>query len=173
MKKRMFFLVLVMGFAGIFNLQAQTLSPTVISSSGGYYSAGGASLSFTVAEMTMVQTFSSTGNILTQGFQQPEDYGVGITETPVLSGDVLIYPNPSSGNFVLSFNSFENSETTINMYNLVGQVVMTKSVSQVKGLNTVNFDIRDFSQGIYMLELTLANSKGEKKTEYHKINLVY
>jgi hypothetical protein len=56
---------------------------------------------------------------------------------------------------------------------LVGQVVLTKSVSQVKGLNTVDFDISSFSQGIYMLELALTNTKGEKKATYQKINLVY
>jgi len=161
----------VMLFTGM--LQAQTLSPTVISSSGGFYTSANAMLSFTVAEMTMVQTFTTAGNILTQGFQQPEDMSVSIQETPTVSGVIMIYPNPTIGNFTLSYVSNENAETTINLYNIVGQVVLSKSVSQVKGLNTVNFDISSFSQGIYMLELTLTSAKGDKKATYQKINLVY
>jgi hypothetical protein len=161
----------VMLFTGM--LQAQTLSPTVISSSGGFYTSANAMLSFTVAEMTMVQTFTTAGNILTQGFQQPEDMSVSIQETPTVSGEIMIYPNPTNGNFTLSYVSNENAETTINLYNIVGQVVLSKSVLQTKGLNSVNFDISSFSQGIYMLELTLTSAKGDKKATYQKINLVY
>ena len=171
MKNNLFTLIAMLCFAGF--IQAQTLSPTVVSSSGGYFTTAGGSLSFTVAEMTMVQTFTTSGNILTQGFQQPEDLNVSIAETPSLTGEVLIYPNPTNGNFTLSYLSNETSVTTIKLYNLVGQVVLTKSVAQVNGLNTVDFDISSFSQGIYMLELTLLNNKGEKKATYQKINLVY
>jgi hypothetical protein len=171
MKNKLIILIAMLGFTSL--VQSQTLSPTVVSSSGGYFTSASASLSFTVAEMTMVQTFTTAGNILTQGFQQPEDYSVSIQETPALTGDLVVYPNPTNGNFTLSYVSNENTETTINLYNLVGQVVLSKSVSQVKGLNTVNFDISSFSQGIYMLELSLTNTKGEKKATYQKINLVY
>jgi len=154
-------------------MQAQTLSPTVISSSGGFYSNTSGMLSFTVAEMTMVQTFSAGSNILTQGFQQPEDYTVGIVEPPVVSGDILIYPNPTNGNFTLNYYNYDNSETTLRLFNLSGQVLMEKQVSQLVGLNTINFNISDFSQGMYILELATTNSKGEKNSSYHKINLVY
>jgi hypothetical protein len=173
MRKKILIKCVLLVFAGVLRLQAQTLSPTVVSSSGGYFTSANASLSFTVAEMTMVQTFTTAGNILTQGFQQPEDMSVSIQETPTVSGEIMIYPNPTNGNFTLSYVSNENSETTINLYNLVGQVVLSKSVSQVKGLNTVNFDISSFSPGIYMLELSLTNARGEKKATYQKINLVY
>ncbi|MFH0865455.1 MAG: T9SS type A sorting domain-containing protein [Bacteroidota bacterium] len=161
----------LMLFTGI--LQSQTLSPTVISSSGGFYSTGSAMLSFTVAEMTMVQTFTAGGNFLTQGFQQPEDYIVGITENPTVTGDILIYPNPTNGIFTLNYFSNSSGENVIKMYNLVGQVVLTKAVLQSEGTNTVTFDIGSFSQGIYMLELTTENSKGENQINYNKINLVY
>jgi hypothetical protein len=130
-------------------------------------------LSTTVGEMTMVQTFTSTGNILTQGFQQPEDYTVGIVEPPVVSGDILIYPNPNNGSFMLSFTNDNNSETNIRMYNLAGQVVLEKQVSPLAGLNTIKFDISAYSEGMYIMEISTINSKGEKKSSYHKINLVY
>ena len=160
-------------FAGIIPLHSQTLLPTVVSSAGGYFTTASASLSFTVAEMTMVQTFTTAGNILTQGFQQPEDLNVSIAETPTLTGGILVYPNPTNGYFTLSYMSNENAETTICMYNLVGQIIFSKSLFQVKGLNTVNFDISSFSQGIYMLELTLKNGSGVKKVSYQEINLIY
>ena len=50
---------------------AQTLSPKVIASTGGYTMGGGKSLSWTLGE-TFTATLSSVNNKLTQGFQQPE-----------------------------------------------------------------------------------------------------
>lgn len=172
MKNRLLTLIAVMGIFGL-TARSQTLSPTVISSSGGFYNNSSGMLSTTVAEMTMVQTFQSGSNFLTQGFQQPEDYTVGIVETPVVSGEFLIYPNPTNGSFVLSFTGNNNTETSIRLFNLAGQVVLEKQVTQSAGLNTINFDISTFSQGMYILGLATTNSKGEKNSSYHKINLVY
>jgi hypothetical protein len=163
----------MLGIVSALSVRSQTLTPTVISSSGGFYSSTNAMLSFTVAEMTMVQTFTTAGNILTQGFQQPEDFSTGIPEIPTSAESALIYPNPTNGSFTLSYLNNGNAQATINIYNLTGQIVLSQNISQVSGLNTVDFDISAYSQGIYMLGLTLTNSKGEKKTDYHKINLIY
>ena len=156
-----------------FTAKSQTLTPSVVSSSGGFYSNGSGMLSFTVAEMTMVQTFSSINNMLTQGFQQPEDLTTGVNEQVAESGDISLYPNPSNGNFVLSYTNNDNSEVLIRIYNLAGQVVLEKQASQSIGSNKVNFDISNFNQGMYILELTTTNANGEKKSGYHKISLVY
>jgi len=172
MKSKFLILIAVFGICGI-TARSQTLSPTVISSSGGFFTSGSAELSTTVAEMTMVQTFSDGSNYLTQGFQQPEVVTVGINEIPVASNDILVYPNPTSGSFALSFNSEGNSESSIRIYNLAGQVVVEKQLTQAVGLNTVDFDLSNFSQGMYILELASTNAKGEKSMSYHKINLVY
>jgi len=171
MKKLFIFLFVI----GIFPIIAssQTLSPTVISSSGGFFSNSNGMLSFTVAEMTMVETFSQPGNILTQGFQQPEDMSVGINETTVETGGTLIFPNPTNGHFTLNYYNYDNSQTTINLYNMVGQIVLSKTVSQTVGLNIQKFDISLYSQGMYLLEYTSTNSKGEKKTSIHKLSLEY
>ena len=54
----------------IITLSAQSLSPQVIASAGGYQSNAAGSLSFTIGE-TNTQTLSSATHMLTQGFQQP------------------------------------------------------------------------------------------------------
>ncbi len=97
--------------------------------------------------MTMVQTFTDGSNYLTQGFQQPEVVTVGINEIPVVSNDILVYPNPTNGSFVLSFTSDGNSQSGIRIYNLAGQVVVEKQLAQAVGLNMVDFDLSIFSQG--------------------------
>ena len=56
----------------VLNLNSQTTTPNVVSTSGGFYANSTASLSVTVGELTSVSTVSnaSINLILTQGFQQ-------------------------------------------------------------------------------------------------------
>ena len=172
MKRKLLCLIMVVGLYS-YSIQSQSLTPTVISSSGGYYTSTNARLSFTVAEMTMVKTFTSTGNILTQGFQQPENVLVSVNDPEVISEDVIVYPNPTSGKLSVCYLGYNNFETIINIYNLLGQKVYSIPFSEKKGQNTINLDINYFNQGIYLLELKTKNIKAENITTYHKINLVY
>lgn len=155
------------------SMQAQTLSPVVISSSGGFYSAGGNSLSVTVAEMTMVQSFLQPTNMLTQGFQQPEQLTTGVAETEAMQGEVVVYPNPSNGRFNISYNALNEGNYQVKIYNMVGQVVYNQSYGAAFGPNTIQLNIDQFGQGIYMLELKSTDTNGKQKSSIHKINLVY
>ena len=108
MKNILFKTTLIVWFAFMIQLEinAQSLSPQVIASAGGYQTSASGSLSFTIGE-TNTQTLSSATHKLTQGFQQPfeinllnvkaylQGYYVGSGQM----GDVLlnqgVYANPS------------------------------------------------------------------------------
>ena len=103
---------------------AQMLTPTVIASTGGFSSNANGSLSYTVGEMTMVQTFSANGNILTQGFQQPNDNITGLIDmTKDEFGSFAVYPNPAVDNLTFGFQLPEASKVRVTLYNAVGQLV--------------------------------------------------
>jgi len=139
----------VLGIMTTCFMQAQSLSPTVIASSGGYLSNSSGSLSATIAEMTMIETFHATASILTQGFQQPDDATSSIDE-PTLA-EVSIYPNPTNGQFSLTINASANGSATVRIYDLLGQTVKQQEISISNGVNRLMFDIRGCSAGIYML----------------------
>ena len=157
------------------SMNAQTLSPWVISSSGGFYPSlgGSASLSFTVAEMTMVQTFTQPSNILTQGFQQPEQLTTSVFESNEAEIDVMIYPNPTNGLFSITFKSDAEEDYQITIYNLVGQRVYSQSHAAAIGPNQFKIDIGQYRQGIYLLEMSKMSSNGNKNTGLYKVNLVF
>ena len=156
------------------SIYSQQLDRQVLVPVAGLASGVSVNYSQTVGE-TAIVIVSCTDFLFTQGFQQPEDYSLSINEPPaVTGGDVIIYPNPTSGNFTLNYISTNNFETIIKLYDLLGQVVYSKTTPQTIGLNSVSFDISTFNQGIYLLALTTSDSKGENKnTHFHKINLVY
>ena len=154
------------------SVQAQTLSPSVISAGGGYATSASASLSYTVAEMTMVETFTQASSMLSQGFQQPELLTVSINEEQISQGEILLYPNPTNGQVSLSYQSGESAQNSVKIYNLLGAIVLSETYSASSGLNTLNFDLSQYNQGIYILELS-TEQQGRKITSVHKINLVY
>jgi hypothetical protein len=80
------------------NVQSQTLSPFVIPSCGTYFQNGGSSISSTIGE-TFTNTLSSSNNILSQGFQQPEvDVRTNsLFAGPYCNGDSLTIPFSATG----------------------------------------------------------------------------
>lgn len=171
MKNKIIYLWAFFAFA-VISVQAQTLSPVVISAGGGYTTSATGSLSYTVAEMTMVETFVKGSSILTQGFQQPELLAVSIPEQEIAQSDILLYPNPTNGQISLSYQSATTTQNSVKIYNILGAVLLSETYYASKGLNTLAFDLSRYNQGIYFLELT-TEQQGKQITSVHKINLAY
>lgn len=152
---------------------AQTLSPVVISSSGGYSANGTAMLSSTVGEMTMVETFSNAGVILTQGFQQPVDFGVSTEDIEALSDLVSLGPNPTHGSVNLIFSSNAAFMIKINVFDMRGRIIYENEVEKSADNNFVKMNFSALACGDYILEFT-ASGKGSDvpKSFSRKISIV-
>lgn len=88
--KKVLTIVSLLGFVSFLN--AQSLSPDVITASGDYYENANVSISWTLGE-TVTETFTGTNVILTQGFQQP--FGIQIMG---IDFDLLVFiEGPYSG----------------------------------------------------------------------------
>jgi hypothetical protein len=94
MKSRNFFL-LILSFSISFSY-SQSIQNDVIATSGDSFKSDQSLLSWTLGEC-VVETYSSNGIQLNQGFHQPYFYFSEIQETDSLDFKVTIYPNPTSG----------------------------------------------------------------------------
>ena len=127
--------------------QAQSLSPKVIASAGGYQSNTAGSLSFTIGE-TNTQTFTSATHMLTQGFQQSfklnllnlKAYLQGYYVGSGLMKDVLfnqsVYVSPSTITDTITIELHD----AIAPYNLVSshtQVLSQNGTATIQGLGAV------------------------------------
>lgn len=76
-----------------------------------------------------------------------------------------VFPNPGNGIYQLQFN--ENaSQTTLNVYNALGQIVLSKTKLDISKDKPLEIDLTSFSKGVYLLEI----NSGE---EQHKSRLVF
>jgi type IX secretion system substrate protein len=161
MKKLSFVFAMALVSLGI---SAQSLTPTVIASTGGFSSNANGSLSYTVGEMTMVQTFSANNNILTQGFQQPNDISIGILEvTQDDFGSFVVYPNPAVDNTWLAFQMPEAGRVTISLYDMLGQKISdVYAANYSNGKISAETNVSSLAASMYFMTLTFVSAQDGK-----------
>ena len=141
----------------------QQLVPIVVSSSGGFYNSSSGMLSFTTGEMTAVETYTSPAVILTQGFQQPWDFGTYVIEHPGSDFSFSIYPNPSQGKLTLLTGSEENTDLKVRISDLLGRQLLQAEFYHQSKLQLQTLDLSHATPGIYFLTIAIhrANSSIE------------
>jgi type IX secretion system substrate protein len=167
--KKIIYLLLI--FA-VFQVKAQSVSPYVIASTGGYFSNSNFSVSSTFGELTMVETFHN-GDYLTQGFQQPWPLVTGIDNPIPGTNEVNVYPNPSNGNFTFSFNFPSGGTINYRLYDMLGRSIDNSAANFTLGLNMKDFNYTDLAQGIYFLESDVQLSNGKSIKNVLKINIIH
>jgi hypothetical protein len=67
---------------------------------------------------------------------------------------VSTFPNPSNGQFHLSFNCEKEQECLINVYDLSGRMVLEKNISAMEGNNLVEVNASSLISGMYLMRLS-------------------
>ena len=65
--------------------------------------------------------------------------------------DIILYPNPSNGNFKIKFNNKSRNITNIKVFDLLGKIVHTSVHSSG---NEIDVELRNCPDGIYSVKLT-------------------
>ncbi len=76
---------------------------------------------------------------------------------------ILIYPNPSNGEFNLEYKGTAPGKVLVTVYSLSGQEVLNREFQCIEGLNTYSIDLGRLSHGMYFLELRDQEGKAFEK----------
>ena len=78
---------------------------------------------------------------------------------------VIVAPNPvNENNIVVSYSSAsDNVTTTINIYDVTGQIVYKQNVNSSEGTNAVVIDVSTLSKGMYFISVSDQNKSGKTK----------
>lgn len=167
---------IILYFLAIVSLEAgaQSLSPTVVASSGGFFSNASGMLSETVGELAAVTTLSSANNFLTQGFQQPSDFSTGVTTTVSPDFSFAVFPNPSEGLFNVVVHSGKDMSLQLTVYDMLGKKIFQSANIISAGKNILQLNLSQRIAGIYLLECLFTNpANGKQNRNYLKLNLNY
>jgi len=153
---------------------AQSLTPTVIASSGGFSSNGAGMLSYTIGELAAITTLSSANNFLTQGFQQPSDFGVYVPMVNEPNFSMNVFPNPSEGIFNISIKTPKEFSLTFFVYDMLGKLIISSDKKVLRGNTLLPLDLSHKIAGVYLLECVFTNRvTREQFKNYSKLHLIY
>ena len=72
--------------------------------------------------------------------------------------EVKLFPNPSKGDVTVSINAVDANNTTIEVSNLLGQVVFTTNNELVAGNNDIKLDLSSLEAGQYVVRISNENT---------------
>ncbi|MBL7837846.1 MAG: PKD domain-containing protein, partial [Bacteroidetes bacterium] len=82
-----------------------------------------------------------------------------ITDAESMNNAVQVYPNPNSGVFNVTLNAEISGSMTVNVYNVLGELVKTITVDG----NSTSVDLTEFASGVYTVKVIADNQIATKK----------
>jgi len=87
---------------------------------------------------------------------------VGISEV-VNNVEFSVYPNPNTGQFIVELNNLDNNEYTIEIRNIIGQLVVNETVNDSNGNFYKKMNLNTGKNGVYFISLVSESGKITKK----------
>jgi len=139
---------------------AQSITPSVINSTGGTTTVGNLVVDWNVGE-SMITT-QTNGYIVTNGQLQPVD-GIISVEELNSSWNVSVYPNPTRDEFVITAPSSGIYEASF--FDLAGKFISKQTL-----MSTNRMDVRSLANGSYYLQVRNTTSQEFKTITLIKAN---
>lgn len=70
-----------------------------------------------------------------------------------------LYPNPSQGNFTLSFEAETTDSRLVEILDMTGRSILKQSYDVVPGKNEISFDLTARPHGVYLLKTDTYSAK--------------
>lgn len=146
--------LLLFGYAGLQNVTAQTIERTVWATDGGEYEGAAQSISWTIGEPCS-EAFTSGGEIITQGFHQPEiNLSTSIASDDAENGMLSVYPNPVSQYINLNFEGLLPGGYVAELYSLTGALIQEHSIQVISDKQITRLDLKnDLPDAEYILRI--------------------
>jgi len=128
------------------------LTPSVIASGGGDAETGNLRVSWTIGDLA-VATLTEGNLMITQGFQQPFDVGVGTNPAETL-WEISLYPNPVKDVLMIRFGMEQPADFLIEVRDMTGRILSVREQRHVLPGQVLRINTSEYSEGIYVMKLS-------------------
>ena len=84
-------------------------------------------------------------------------------EDVAFKNSISLFPNPNNGQFEVNFNARKDADVTIDIIDIVGKTIQSQSLKNLNGFVKKAIDIKNFSKGIYLMNLTFEGKTYTKR----------
>jgi hypothetical protein len=88
---------------------------------------------------------------------------VSIKENVKNLSDFSIFPNPAKESAVINLNSAKAMQSSLSVYNALGEVVVQKDLSLLEGKNKIELNTENLKSGIYFVSIANGSNSISKK----------
>jgi len=169
--KKMTFLLMICLFPVAF-ANAQSTGPATLNASGGTTSIAGNDFEWSIGEMTMVSTFSSSSITVTQGVLQPAAVSDGVKNVNSLEKSLHVFPNPASTYVELQYSSSSGGRLSYKLTDMLGRVARTGTAKVAGGTLELQVEVTELAAATYLLEVTVENENGAVEATSYKIDKI-
>ena len=120
----------------------------VVSSNGDSKSAAGVEVSWTIGE-TVIETFVSDANTLTQGFHQTKLTITALSEILFPGLEIKVFPNPTQDFITIQFSEYIE-DSRYSLYDFTGKLIENKLINSAD----TEINMEKYASGQYILKLT-------------------
>ncbi|MBU6204360.1 MAG: T9SS type A sorting domain-containing protein [Bacteroidetes bacterium] len=153
------------------HIRAQSLTPTVVSSTGNFKVTGGYSLSSTVGE-PITTTVTSANYILTQGFQQQSLKGVSVQEIQTENLNINVFPNPAAEEVHVLILSPRASNTQVKMFDIIGREIIVPTTIINEGTQKqFTLNLNSLSASMYFISVYDQINRTTQTIKIQKVTL--
>jgi hypothetical protein len=164
MKRIVFFCTALLTITVLLN--AQSISPQVIATTGEHFADSNFQVSWTLGE-PLTTTISNGNIVLTQGFHQTFITVTSVKENIASTIDILVYPNPTSAavNISLANNS---EDLQIEFFDMSGKLVFKDKIAANQSHYHINMS--EYAASNYILHLFSLKDGNGNNYKIEKVN---
>lgn len=137
---------------------------TALNASGNSGSIAGNLYAYSIGEMVLVSTETSSNLIVTQGVLQASSGTMGVAETTFLAENLSLYPNPVENTLYLQPTLPGGGELSVGLFDLRGRQLMQRKIELQSGSERQELNLSTLQEGSYLLKATL--QQGERTYEH-------
>lgn len=139
---------------------------STINASGGGSTIGGNSFDYSIGEMTIVSTSSTSSLVVTQGLLQPTAQAPDATHDIIIAqNDLTIYPNPTTAIVNIKPDFKKPGTLKVTLLDANGRVIEYNEWKLESGREENQLDINHLAQGNYFLQINFNNQKNTYKIQ--------
>lgn len=170
-------IILVFFLCFILKNNAQSITPSVINSSGGSFQSGYYQFEWSIGELALIGEMTSSNNsyVITNGFIQPYTQYPEKNNTNNIFGndEIKVFPNPATSYVEINFLTKQKGRITLSFYDGSGRKVYTVTDSYYGDGSIKRIPVSQLPNEVYMLHIDLDPSPGSisKKGVYKIIKI--
>jgi hypothetical protein len=126
--------------------------------------AGKITISYTIGEMPLVQSWLNNGLLITQGINQPLTFIADTAHDCFTQTEVKIYPNPIQGIFSLQLNILKTGNAKVILFDAAGRQLQQEEFIY-NSFTTRKYDINKLPGGQYFLQLLFTATGSSKSSK--------